>query len=593
MRTSRERALREIYLAAFEHVVAEAKPWLVMASYNRVNGTYVSESRRLLTGILRDEWGFDGVVVSDWGAVEDRVRSLGAGLDLEMPSTSGASDAQIVAAVQAGRLPESVVRESAARVVELARRATPPRSQRDAVADAASLAVEAATSAAVLLSNDGGVLPIPDATSVAVIGSLALEPRIQGAGSAGVNAGPAVSLVDALRRAHSGVVQHAQGYGPDAVTASEDLRGAAIAAAAAADVAIVVAGLPESAESEGYDRIDLHLPDAQVEVITEVARAAKRTVVVLIAGGVVTMEPWRDRVDGILSVGLGGQGLAEAVAALVTGAAAPRGRLAETIPFSLAQTPSYLSFPGEGGHSLYGEGVFVGYRGYDLAEHEVAFPFGHGLSYTAFEFDDARAEADGAAWTATVRVRNTGDRPGREVVQVYVEPPVGAVSRPLRTLAGFASIDLDPGASADVRLRIERRAVERWDEASGGWAADVGTHQFAFGASARDIRLRVPIEVEGRRKVVPLTRDSTLQEWLDHPDAGPRLLSALSAADPSGRTIGMMTNPTAVLMIGGLPIHRLAVDAGNALTEELLDQLAEVLSRTHWSTMTGGPHGRT
>ncbi|GAA1836393.1 glycoside hydrolase family 3 protein [Agromyces salentinus] len=568
-----ERALRELYLAAFEAVVTEAKPWLVMASYNRVNGTYVTEDERLLTGVLREEWGFDGVVVSDWGAVEDRVRAVGAGLDLEMPSTSGASDAQVVAAVRSGALDDAVVRRSAARVVELARRVErrPAARPVDRVA-AAELAVEAARAAAVLLRNERSVLPVAATTRLAVLGSLALEPRIQGGGSAGVNAPPAGSLVDELRR-HVGAVDHAPGYHPDAVTTTDELLDAAVRVAAASEVAVVVVGLPESAESEGYDRATIDLPEAQLRLLSRVALVAPSTVVVVIAGGVVSLEPWRPSVDAILLAGLAGQGVSVALADLLVGAASPSGRLAETMPLALGDSPSFLSFPGEGGRSIYGEGVFVGYRGHDAAGGAVAYPFGHGLAYTSFEFEDGVVEPVGDGWTASATVRNTGSRPGRAVVQVYVAPPDAPVRRPERTLAGFAGIELEPDESGRVSIAVGRRSVQRWDEASGRWVVDGGSHDFAFAASSRDLRLSVPVEIAGTPADLPLTRDSTLVEWLEHPVAGELLLEELRDADRTGATLGMLTNPTAVLMIGGMPIHRLAVDAGNALSEELLERV--------------------
>lgn len=568
-----ERALRELYLAAFEAVIVEAKPWLVMASYNRVNGSYVSEDERLLTGVLREEWGFDGVVVSDWGAVEDRVRAVSAGLDLEMPSTSGASDAQLVSAVRSGALDESVVRRSAERLIELSRRVDSRAEARPVDrAAAAALAVEAARKAAVLVRNEQDALPIGDAARVAVIGALAAEPRIQGGGSAGVNATAAGSIVEALRPLR-GAVDYAAGYLPDALTTSDELLEDAVRVAAASDVAVVVVGLPESAESEGYDRTTIELPEAQTRLIGRVALAAPSTVVVVIAGGVVSLEPWRPDVDAILLAGLAGQGVSTALAELLTGVAAPSGRLAETVPLALADSPSYLSFPGEAGRSVYGEGVFVGYRGHDATGSAVAYPFGHGLSYTSFAFEDAEVSAAGSGWTATATVRNTGSRRGRAVVQLYVSPPKSPVRRPVRTLAGFAAIELDAGGSGTVSVHVDRRSVERWDEASERWVVDGGAHGFAFAESSRHIHATVPVEIVGTGIELPLTRQSTLLEWLEHPLAGPLLLDAIRAADPSGATLGMLTNPTAVVMIGGLPIHRLAVDAGNSLSEDVLEQV--------------------
>ncbi|MRG58296.1 beta-glucosidase [Agromyces sp. CFH 90414] len=571
-----ERALRELYLRAFETVVTRAAPWLVMASYNKVNGTYVSEDPRLLTGVLRTEWGFEGVVVSDWGAVDDRERALRAGLDLEMPSTSGASAAALVAAVERGALEEGIVRRSAERVAALARRAhqsTDPAAPVDADPDA--LAVTAAERSIVLLANDGA-LPLDRSARVAVVGAFALAPRFQGGGSAGVNARRSPgSIVDALDRLRPGRVAFAAGYDETGTTGTESDLAEAVATAAAADVAIVVVGTPESAESEGYDRADLDLPAVQDRLVREVAAVTARTVVVVISGGPVRTEAWRHDVHAVIATGLAGQGISDALAAVLCGDAEPSGRLAETWPVDLADTPSHLSFPGEAGISVYGEGVFVGYRGHDLGGGRVAFAFGHGLSYATFEYSGLRVRATDEGWSVSLIVRNPSERGGREVVQLYVEPPESTpVRRPVRTLAAFESVLVDAGASREVTIEVPRRALERWDERLGRWTLDAGAHHLAVGASSRDVRLRAGITPEVADDRHPVTRESTLVEWLQHPVAGPALLAAVGEADPTGRTLGMLTNPVAVLMIGGLPIHRLAVDAGNALTEPLLAEIA-------------------
>jgi beta-glucosidase len=571
-----ERALRELYLRAFEEVVTKARPWLVMASYNRVNGTYVTQDERLLTGILRDEWGFDGVVVSDWGAVDNRVSALSAGLDLEMPSTSGASDALVVQAVHEGALDEQAVHRSAARVAALAHRAASGAStsspQDD---DPDGLAVTAAARAIVMLRNDE-VLPLPTESSVAVIGSFALAPRFQGGGSAGVNARrPAGSIVEALQQRHRGPVSFAEGYDPAGTVAADRAR--AVANAAAADVAVLVVGSPESAESEGYDRSDLKLPAVQERLIRDVAAVASRSVVVVISGGPVHTASWDEHVDAIIATGLAGQGISDALGAVLVGETEAGGRLAETWPVELTDTPSYLSFPGEGGRSVYGEGIFVGYRGHDATSGRVAFPFGHGLSYTSFEYS-APVEVSDDGWIMSVTVENTGDRRGRDVVQVYVRPPADTpVRRARRTLAGFTSVELDPGTSSRVHVPVARRALERWDEGVAAWQLDPGAYEFAAGRSSRSLLAHVTIDVVSSVTAPPLTLESTLVEWLDHPVAGPALRDKVTNADPTGRTIGMMTNPVAVLMIGGLPIHRLAIDAGNALTTELLEEIAAAL----------------
>lgn len=574
-----ERALRELYLRAFEEVVTRAKPWLVMASYNRVNGTYASEDERLLTGILREEWGFDGVVVSDWGAVDDRVRALRAGLDLEMPSTSGASDAQVVAAVESGALDAAIVHRSARRVADLAARAAasgirPGGDTSTTSPSAADLAITAAERSVVLLRNERGVLPLAPAAGVAVIGAYASAPRFQGGGSAGVQPKqPAGSIVDAVSARHGGTVEYAPGCAADGLTRDPALLEQAIAVAQVADVAIIVVGSPESAESEGYDRAHLDLPEAQNELVAAVAAVARSTVVVIVSGGPVRTEAWRTSVDAIVSTGLAGQGVSLGLASILVGDADPGGRLAETWPCELVDTPSFLSFPGEGGHSVYGEGIFVGYRGHDRVNGAVAFPFGHGLSFAETRFEDLAVEASASGWSVDVTVVNDSTRAAREVVQLYVEAPELAARRAPRALVGFAAVAVAPGQKTQARITVPRRALERWDEAAAGWTLDSGTHTFVAARSSRDAVLRHEIEVVGDDLRMPLTAASTLVEWLEHPSVGPALIAAVTEADPTGRTTGMLTNPMAVLMIGGLPIHRLAVDAGNALTLDLLDRV--------------------
>ncbi|WP_347976809.1 glycoside hydrolase family 3 N-terminal domain-containing protein [Microbacterium sp. ProA8] len=574
------RALREIYLRAFEQVVTEAEPWLVMASYNRVNGTYATQHRWLLTDVLRDEWGFEGAVVSDWGAVDDRVAALAAGLDLEMPSTSGASDALVLAAVENGTLDEATVRASAQRIVELARKAATSARRDDHAAEssavdlgAAALATEAAERAAVLLRNERGVLPLRADATVAVVGAFAQAPRFQGGGSAGVNAAqPPAALVDALAAAHRGVITFSPGYADEGVTTDADALARAKAAVSAADVGVVAVGLPEAAESEGYDRTTLALPGAQLRLLEELVDAGTPLVVVCIAGGVVDLEPWREQVDAIILPGLAGQGVSEALARLLTGAVSPSGRLAETIPLALSDTPSHLSFPATSESGAYGEDIFVGYRGYDELGRDVAFPFGHGLTYSEFAYSDAAVRATEDGWECSLVVRNIGGFAARDVVQLYLGAPTDAARRAPSELIGFGAAELAPGESTRVVIQVGQRAFARWDEPR-GWVTDAGTHALRFARSSRDIIATVDLEVAASGAPAELTAESTLSEWLDHPVVGPRLLARVGELDTVGNTIGLLSDPTARLMIGGLPIKRLTVDAGNVLSSELLDEV--------------------
>ncbi len=390
-----ERPLREIYLRGFQRVVEDEQPWTVMCSYNRLNGVYTSEDPWLLTKVLRDEWGFDGLVVSDWGAVNERITGLAAGLDLEMPSSEGRTDAQLVAAVHSGVLDERLLDTAARRNVELVQKAV-----RGARADAAydadahhALAREVAGASIVLLKNDDAVLPLAAGASVAVIGELARTPRYQGAGSSQINPTRLDNALDEIRTLAGADVPFAAGYGDDGAI-SDELVAEAVAAASAAGTVLLFLGVPAALESEGFDRDDIELPAAQLALADAVIAANPRTVVVLSNGGVVRLSGLAERVPAIVEGWLLGQAGGGAVADVLYGAVNPSGRLAETIPVRLADSPAYLDFPGEHSHVRYGEGLFVGYRWYDARELDVAFPFGHGLSYTTFEYADASVSAD-------------------------------------------------------------------------------------------------------------------------------------------------------------------------------------------------------
>ncbi len=455
-----ERPLREIYLRAFQRVVQSAHPWTVMCSYNRVNGVYSSENPWLLTTVLRDEWGFDGLVMSDWGAVNDRVVGVEAGLDLEMPASGGRTDAQLVAAVRDGRLDEAVLDTAAGRLVTLVDRvvgAARPGATYDGDAHHA-LAREAAGAGIVLLRNENDVLPLAPSTAVAVIGEFARSPRYQGAGSSMVNPTRLDDALEAIREAATGNVSFAPGFVLDGAPPSgSDLVGEAVTAAAAADVAVVFLGLPAAYESEGFDRTDIELPPDQVVLLDAVLAVNPRTVVVLANGGVVRLSGFADRVPAILEGWLLGQAGGSAVADVLYGAVNPSGRLAETVPVRLEDTPAYLNFPGEHGQVRYGEGLFVGYRWYDARRMQVSFPFGHGLSYTTFDYGGLTATPDQAGgFVARMTVTNTGSRDGHEVVQLYASVPGSAVVRPDRELVAFEKVWVAAGRSVDVELRVAR-----------------------------------------------------------------------------------------------------------------------------------------
>ena len=537
-----ERTLREVYLPAFEHVVTTAKPWTVMCAYNKVNGTYCSEHPWLLTEVLRGEWGFEGLVVSDWGAVHDRVAALAAGLDLQMPSSGPRVDAAVVSAVLDGRLDESVLDESVRRVLRLVARSADERVEADLDAHHV-LARRAAAAGTVLLKNDpvDGVplLPLADhavGARLLVVGEFARTPRYQGAGSSQVNPTRLDDALTALREATGTELRFEPGFtleGTDAL-ADEELRTRAVGAAEDADTVLVFLGLPAADESEGYDRPRAGLPESQVRLLGALADVNPRLVVVLANGSAVTLSDWRDRAPAIVETWLGGQAGGSAVADVLLGTLAPAGRLAETIPHRLADTPAYGSFPGEYGHVRHGEGVLVGYRWYDTRELDVAYPFGHGLTYTTFGYDDVRAEvsSEGAdvAVTVNARVTNTGSREGVEVVQVYVRDPQASVLRPVRELRAFRRVPLAPGESADLTFELGARDLAFWHPAARRWFVEGGAFVIEVGASSRDVRGSAEVHVVGEQWFEDLSATSTVGQWLDHPVGGPLVLAFLEAA---------------------------------------------------------------
>ena len=565
-----ERTLREIYLPAFERVVTRAQPWTVMCSYNRVNGVYASEDPWLLIEVLRDQWGFEGLVVSDWGAVNRRDRAVAAGLDLEMPSSGGSGTRVVLDAVRAGTLAEADVDRAVARVLRLVERSRPALAEGGTFdADAHhALAREAAAASAVLLKNEGGVLPLAaGGGAVAVIGDFARNPRYQGAGSSQVNPTRLDAALDELRAALPGrKVTFAPGFASESDAAEEGLVAEAVRAAAAAEVAVLFLGLPPSYESEGYDRAHMDLPAPQVELLHAVADANPNVVVVLSNGSAVTVAPWQDRARAVLEGWLLGQAGGSATADLLTGAVNPSGKLAETIPVRFADNPTVGNFPGEHGHVRYGEGLLIGYRWYDAHRLPVAYPFGHGLSYTTFGYGeltlDVRADGDRPEVTATLTVTNTGDRAGRETVQLYVTDPQATVYRPEQELRAFTKVDLAPGESTEVTFTLDARAFAFWHTGAGGWVVEGGEFGIRVGASSRDIRRSGTVTLRGQDIAEPLTPESSVDVWLRHPEAGPWLREKLT-----GEFEGMLFDQHNGQMMRAIPLQRLSRFPGFPVTE--------------------------
>ncbi len=519
-----ERTLREIYLSAFGKVVRRAQPWTVMCSYNKINGVQASENHWLLTEVLRGEFGFEGLVVSDWGAVWDRVAALKAGLDLEMPANAH-HDRATLAAFEAGEIDEATIDLAYGRIERIVRKAVATLADAPAGFDVDghhALARVAAEQSVVLLSNDG-VLPLAPATRVAVIGEFARTPRYQGAGSSRVNP---TRLDNALDRITE-LVGHAVPFSPGFATVptkpvAAGVHDEAVALAADAEVVVLFLGLGEAFESEGYDRDTLDLPADQLALLDDVL-AVNPNVVVVLSNGSSVLVPFAGRVRAVVEGWLLGQAGGPALADVLFGRVNPSGKLTETIPHRLQDVPSYVNFPGDASGVRYGEGLFVGYRGYDKTETEVAFPFGHGLSYTSFEYADAEVAESGGGLRVAVTVTNAGSVAGREVVQAYVSKPSSSVVRVPRELKGFAGVTLEPGASGRVTLDIARDELAYWSVIDGVWVVESGEYVVEVGSSSRDLRTSGSARIVGDEPKRALTMASTMAECLAHPLFGSHL----------------------------------------------------------------------
>ena len=588
-----ERTLREIYLAAFEGAVKKGRPWTVMNSYNRINGKYAGESKEYLTDILRDEWGFDGYVMSDWGAVNDRVEGLKAGMDLEMPSSGGMNDALIVEAVKAGTLDESTVDAACERIIDIIFRYTEKRDDQaelDLEKDhetAASIEEECI----ILLKNEENILPLSGKRKAAFIGKYAEAPRYQGGGSSHINSWKVESALEAVKGIAD--VIYAKGYDDAEDRTDENLLAEAVRAARDADVAVIFAGLPDSFESEGYDRRHLDLPDCQNRLIESVAEVQKNVIVVLHNGSPVLM-PWKDHVKGIVEAYLGGQAVGRAVVNILYGNVNPSGRLPETFPARLEDTPCFLTYGKGGDHAVYQEGVFVGYRYYTSTGRAVLFPFGYGLSYTEFAYSalklDRERITDQDTLTVTVTVKNTGSRKGKEVVQLYVSPADGETIRPVRELKGFEKIELEAGEEKQVSFELDMRAFAYWNEEIHSWYVDSGEYQIQIGKNAQEPVLSVPVRVRGTKEIPkvytlntclgPLMRDpkaqSVMGAFLGNMSQGTdkaKEEKEQRPEDPSGAVSAEMM----AAMMEEMPLRQL-LSFVPGITRRMLEQLVDALN---------------
>ncbi len=515
-----ERTLREIYLAAFEGAVTKQKPWTVMCSYNRINGVYAAENETYLTKVLREEWGFDGYVMSDWGAVNARVNDLAAGLDLEMPSSAGINDRLIVEAVKNKTLEESVVDRACERILDIVYRFEENR-DRNAVFDRDKdheMARKVAQETIVLLKNEQ-ILPLNEKEDIVFIGKYAKEPRYQGGGSSHINSHKITSACDAAAAMPN--VTFVQGFHDDKDEIDEELMEEAVKSAEKAKVAVIFAGLPDAYESEGFDRSHMRMPDCQNELINRIAKVQPNSVVVLHNGSPVEM-PWVNDVKGIVEAYLGGQAVGAACVDILFGRVNPSAKLPETFPLKLEDNPSYLFYLGEKDKVEYREGVFVGYRYYDKKKMDVLFPFGHGLSYTDFTYSNLTISHESITDQDTIKisvdVTNTGRMAGKEVVQVYVSDLESTVIRPEKELKEFAKVELQPGETKTLEFELGKRAFAYWNTEIHDWHVETGYYKIMIGKSSRNIVCTGKIKVESTVKLpVVYTMDTTMGDIMEDP----------------------------------------------------------------------------
>ena len=578
-----ERTLREIYLAAFEEPVKDAQPTTVMCSYNQVNGVFACQNEYILTKILREEWGFEGFVVSDWGAVVDRVKGLAAGLELQMPATGGVHDAMIVEAVNKGELSLAVLDRAVERILKITFDTIITDEQKKKhpcdLDKHNALARKIAGECIVLLKNDDNVLPISKDKKVAFVGEFFEKPRYQGGGSSHINAYKITPAKDEM-----GVFENAgyvKGFSIDSDDTDSALLAEAVKLAKVNEICVIFAGLPDRYESEGYDRKHLKLPANQEELIKKIAEVQPNTVVVLHNGSPVEM-PWINDVKAVIEAYLGGQATGAAVMDIISGAVNPSGKLAETFPLKLADNPSHLNFPGSRDKVEYREGVFVGYRYYDKKEMPVLFPFGYGLSYSSFAYSGLLVDKDEALDTDTVTVnvniKNTGKVAGKEVVQLYVAPLSTREVRPLKELKGFKKVSLNPGEEKTVKFELNKRSFAFYDVDIKDWRVEAGEYEILIGSSSRDIHLSKVINV---KPIVPYKRPITLNspmfEVMEDPK-GAAFAAKLRENTPMAKMHGEnqdKPNPMAEMIatiMREMPLRSIGMFSGQAFTQEMLDE---------------------
>ncbi len=566
-----QRTLQEIYLPAFERVIKKAQPWTVMSAYNRVNGIYASEHPQLLRTILKEEWGFKGVVVSDWGAVNEKEKALAAGLDLQMPGYAGDHTEKIARLVRDGALPEAVINEAALRMVHLLLRGQKNR-QPEFIFDRDAhhtLARKAAAESIVLLKNTDALLPLQkeNLRSVALIGPFVQQPRYQGAGSSQV---VPTRLDSTHEEMQDWLGEEIKLVYNDIYARGEEENKArlqdAIVQAQQADVAIVCVGLPDAYESEGFDRTHIAMPESHNRLIAEVCKVQTNTIVILHNGSVVSM-PWFAGPKAILEAGLGGQAVGGAIVDILSGRVNPSGKLAETFPVQLEDTPAYIHYPGEAQKVYYGEGLFVGYRYYEKRKMKVLFPFGYGLSYTTFEYRNLRLSKTemhkGEELDIIVSVQNSGSRAGKEVVQLYIRALSSQFARPIKELKGFDKVELEAGETKDVHLQLDTHDFSVYDSERQSWYLEGGEFEILIGSASDQSQLRAHIRVKEDQQVMEFSRSSQFKQVLQSSKAREIFLSTFSESP----VVSLSKDE----LFGSLPINKLVIFG--FLSDEKLDEL--------------------
>ena len=578
-----ERTLREIYFPAFETAVKKAQPYTFMCSYNQINGTFASENKWLLTDVLRGEWGFKGYVMSDWGAVNDRVKGLEAGLELEMPASGGDNDAMIVKAVKDGALEEKILDQAVERILRIIFEYADHRKPQEFTMEKDhEEAQHIAEESMVLLKNENHILPLKTSEKAAFIGGFARNPRFQGGGSSHINCFKTTNVLDSVPC--DAQVVYAEGFPADRDFYDKALADEAVKAAAEADKAVIFAGLPESFESEGYDRSHMRLPECQNRLITEILKVQPNTVIVLHNGSPVEM-PWLGEIKGLLETYLGGQAGGAAAANILYGKINPSGKLAETMPLKLSDNPSYLNFGG-GEKVEYREGIFVGYRYYDTKEMDVAFPFGYGLSYTTFAYSNLKLSMENPTEKDTVMVSadvtNTGKSAGKEVVQLYIRDLTGSAIRPEKELKGFEKVFLEPGETKTVTMELNKRSFAWYNTELHDWFAASGDYEILVGASSRDIRLTETLHLNSsQRLTMHVHMNTTLGDLLRNPEtagAAKKLIQKyLSGEAGSEAASEAVSEEMTMAMTDSMPLRALMGFAGVSRKE--LDSVIEKLNK--------------